>query len=193
MEGDVGGGLRPAVKDVMTRQVRTVTPTAGFREMVALIEAARVSALPVVSESGAVEGIVSEADLLLKEEPERDRHRFESRARRRERAKAAGTTAAEVMTRPVIAAWPDMPVSEAARLMRAKGVKRLPVLDADGRLVGIVSRSDLLRIFLHDDESVRRQLRQDPVLRRLWTDPDDVVIESATAWSDCRARWSGGA
>ena len=174
-----GGGLRPTVGDVMTRPVRTVAIGTGFKEMVGVIEEARVSALPVLSDEGKVLGIVSEADLLLREGgPEReDHHLFPSRARWREQLKAEGTTAGEIMTSPAITAGPDMPVQEAARLMRARGVKRLPVVDADGCLIGVVSRSDLLRVFMRDDDTLRRQIREDLIRGSLWMDPDTLNVE----------------
>ena len=174
-------GLRPTVKEVMTRHVRTVSVKTGFKEMVRLIEEARVSALPVVSEDGKVLGVVSEADLLLKEEgPEVEEHPlFQSRAQRRERLKAVGTAAGGVMTAPAITAHPGMRVQQAARLMHTRGLKRLPVVDAHGCLVGIVSRSDLLRVFTRDDEILRQLVREDLIRRSLWMDPEAIQVDVA--------------
>jgi CBS domain-containing protein len=180
MDSHTGGlGLRPRVRDVMTTDVRTVSTETGFREMVGLIEEARVSALPVLSDEGKVLGIVSEADLLLKESRpgHEDRQLFESKAHRVERSKAEGTTAGEIMSSPAITAPPEMPVQEAARLMHEKRVKRLPILDADGSLVGIVSRSDLLRVYMRDDETLRRQIREDLIRGALWMDADSITVE----------------
>jgi CBS-domain-containing membrane protein len=179
MDSKYRGGLRQLVRDVMTREVRTVEPTTGFKEMVGLIEEAGVGALPVVSDARHLVGIVSETDLLLKEEgPEvDDRHLFETRARRRERSKAEGRTAYRVMSSPVVSARPDMPVQQAARLMHERRVKHLPVVDGDGCLLGIVSRGDLLRVFTRDDETLRREILDDLVLKALWMDPDAVEVE----------------
>ena len=181
MDSEYRGGLRPLVRDVMTREVRTVEPTTGFKQMVGLIEEAGVGALPVVFDTRHLVGIVSETDLLLKEEgPEQDdRHIFETRARRLERAKAEGRAAYQVMSSPVVSARPDMPVPQAARLMHEKRVKHLPVVDGDGCLLGIVSRGDLLRVFTRDDEALRREILDDLVLKALWMEPDSIEVEVA--------------
>ena len=95
----------------------------------------------------------------------------------KERSKAEGTTAGEIMTAPAITAHAEMRVREAARLMHNEGVKRLPVVDSDGCLVGIVSRSDLLRVFVRDDETLREQIREDLIRRSLWMDPKTINVE----------------
>src|SRR5579875_3562745 len=74
-------------------------------------------------------------------------------------ARARGRTAAALMSAPVITVHPEATLTEAARLMYQHGVKRLPVVDAHGRLVGIVSRADLLKAFLRSDESIRHELQ----------------------------------
>ena len=109
-------------------------------------------------------GIVSEADLLHKpQEPADHFQRFmlEGKQRRLERVKAKGATAAELMTRPVITVSPDTGVAEAARLLRKHLVKRLPVVDPLGRLVGVISRADVLKLFLRPDKrfAVRSSMR----------------------------------
>ncbi len=170
--------MKARVADVMTEKVLSVRQEAGFKEMVAIMESARISALPVVDEEGHVVGVVSEADLLLKEErPDLDGRRlFESRQRRIERRKAAGQTAGELMSSPPIVATPDMPVVEAARIMHRHNVKRLPVVDPPGRLVGIVSRADVLKVFMRPDEDIRREIVDEVIVKTLWMDPERIRV-----------------
>jgi CBS domain-containing protein len=168
------------VRDVMTREVVTVGEQESFKELVALMAECRVSALPVLDEGGRVVGVVSEADLLLKEEfPEGPAggRLFQGRRHRMERAKAAGDTAVELMTAPAITIGPDATVAEAARLLQRHQIKRLPVVDPAGPLLGIVSRADLLKVFLRSDDQIAREVRQEVLLRALWVNPDTVVVE----------------
>src|SRR6266487_3641177 len=149
------------VRNVMTREVVTVNEQAPFTELVRLMAVHKLSALPVVDGDGQVVGIVSEADLLRKEEYQDEQdapHWLERRHQRVARSKAAGRTAAEVMSTPVITVDPDATVPMAARLLARHGIKRLPVVDDQDRLVGIVSRADLLRLFLRDDEAIHREI-----------------------------------
>jgi CBS domain-containing protein len=167
------------VRDVMTPEVVTVGEHAAFKEIAATVAEHRVSALPVLDDQGRVAGIVSEADLLLKEEfPEgpANRHLFRGRRRRMERAKAAGATAAELMTAPAVTVGPDASVAEAARLLHRHRIKRLPVVDPAGPLLGIVSRADLLKVFLRGDAEIAREVRQEVLLRAMWVDPDTVTV-----------------
>jgi CBS-domain-containing membrane protein len=168
------------VREVMTQDVVTVDEHAAFKEVARLLTERRVSALPVLDGEGRVVGIVSEADLLLKEEfPERppEARLFQGRRRRDTRAKAAGGTAAELMTSPAITIGPDASVAEAARLLHRHQIKRLPVLDPAGPLLGIVSRADLLTVFLRADADLTREVRQQVLLRTMWIDPDTVKVE----------------
>jgi len=134
-----------SIKDVMTTSVVTVSSSATFHEVAELMQRYGISAVPVVDER-AVIGIVSEADLLVKEAPPAGGWKLwaEPRKERLVRVKAADTTAADVMTAPVVTAQPDEPLARGARRMREREVKRLPVVADDGTLVGIVSRRDLL-------------------------------------------------
>jgi CBS domain-containing protein len=122
---------------------------------------------------------VSEADLLLKEEfPEGPAggRLFQGHRQRVERAKAAGGTAAELMTTPAVTVGPDATVTEAARRMHRAGVKRLPVIDPAGPLLGIVSRADLLKVFLRSDAEITREVHQEVLVRAMWVDPDSVTV-----------------
>jgi CBS domain-containing protein len=145
------------VDDVMTREVVAVLPTARYRELVDLVTGHQFSAVPVVDEARRVVGVVSEADLLCKVEFAGDeRHRlFESRHLRGERARALGATAAELMSAPPIVVTAGTAVAAAARTMDDERVKQLPVVDEANRLVGIVTRGDLLKIHLRTDGEIR--------------------------------------
>jgi CBS domain-containing protein len=151
--------MKRTVQDVMTRDVVAVRGSTPFKELVRLLNERRVTALPVLDDAGGVVvGVVSESDLALKEvEPLREGHTpiFESARQRSERAKAGGTTAAALMTTPALTASPEEPVAAAARRMHDRNVKRLPVVDRGGALVGIVTRADLLKVFLRSDEDLR--------------------------------------
>jgi len=172
-------GYSRRVKDVMTTNVHVVSVQAGFKELVQLIRDNQVSALPVVDSVGRVVGIVSEADLLLKEEHGLDgdgRHLFETGRKRAARANAKARVAGQLMTAPVIMIGPQASLTEAAHAMHAHGVKRLPVVDEGGRLVGIVSRSDLLQIFLRSDAEMRCGVEEELLRKRLWIDPTDLQV-----------------
>jgi CBS domain-containing protein len=149
------------VSDVMTTHVHVASPQAPFKVLVRLIEENKVSAIPIVDQQGIPIGIVSEADLLLKER----RHELESsedflhlRKRHNERAKAEGTVASQVMTSPAITVAADTPLSQAAQMMQKKNVRRLVVVDQRGRIAGIVSRSNLLQVFLRTDHELRDEI-----------------------------------
>jgi CBS domain-containing protein len=152
--------MKSTVQDVMTRIVVTVSESAPFKEIVAKLDAHGVSALPVIGSEGAVVGVVSEADLMLKEElhPGRDRPVFETRRKRRERAKMGGKVAADLMSAPAVTIGPEAPLAEAARIMHEHRVKRLPVVDRKGGLIGILSRRDVLGVFLRSDEEIRVEI-----------------------------------
>jgi len=156
--------MNSTVQDVMTTSVVAVGATAGYKDIIIAMVARRVSACPVLDVTGRVIGVVSEADLLLKElGPEHfDGPGASLRAsgRRGERAKADGTTAAELMSTPAVTIGPAANVAEAARLMHQFGVKRLPVVGADGQLAGIVSRLDLLSVFTKPDHQIRDEVMQ---------------------------------
>jgi CBS domain-containing protein len=172
--------MKRRVRDVMTREVVTVDEQQSFKELAALMAECRVSALPVLDEGGRVVGVVSEADLLLKQEfPEGPAggRLFQGHRHRMERAKAAGDTAVELMTAPAITIGPDATLAEAARLLQRHQIKRLPVVDPAGPLLGIVSRADLLKVFLRGDDQIAREVRQEVLLGALWVTPDTVVVE----------------
>ncbi len=148
------------VRDAMTRTVATASEDTPFKQLVRMMREHRVSAVPVVGSHGSIVGVVSEADLLLKEAPDvREAHAFEGRVHREERRKSEGTVARDLMTHPAVTVGPDVPVTEAARLMHEHRVKRLPVVDAEGRIVGVVSRVDVLADYLRDDAEILDDVR----------------------------------
>jgi CBS domain-containing protein len=172
--------MHSLVKDLMTTQVVTVGPATPFKELVARLAEHRVSAVPVVDDAGWVLGVVSEADLLLKEEfpdPEADVPLFWTKRRRAEHDKAAGAVARDLMTVAVVAIAPDATVAEAARRMHTTQVKRLPVLAEGGRLVGIISRADLLKVFNRPDEAIRREIMDEVIVGEFMMDPDRFFIQ----------------
>ena len=171
--------MKLTVSDVMTRTVVSVNAFAPFKDIVRRMQDYRVSAVPVVDEDDIVLGIVSEGDLILKEDADLEGEpRFLDGARRRQdRSKAAGRIASELMTAPAITIGPDATLGEAARLMHRHAVKRFPVVDpADGTILGIVSRTDLLKVFLRDDAEIAREVREDVIQRTLWIDPNTIRI-----------------
>ena len=150
------------VADVMTTMVHIAGPQTPFKLLVRLIEENRVSAIPIVDQQGMPIGIVSEADLLLKERRSELEHHDLAHAnkRREERTKAEAVVASELMTSPPITVPVTTTLPEAARLMQERNVRRLVVVDGGGRIAGIVSRSDLLQVFLRTDEDLRREVRE---------------------------------
>lgn len=169
--------MHSLVKDLMTPQVVTIGPATPFKEIVARLANHRVSAVPVVDDDGLVLGVVSEADLLLKEEfPDADIPLFWTKRRRLERDRAAATTARDLMSVALVSIAPEATVAEAARRMHTAGVKRLPVLDEGGRLVGIVSRADLLKVFNRPDQAIRREIINDVIVGEFMMDPNRFFI-----------------
>ena len=166
------------VRELMTRDVATVGESAPLKEVARLMVERGVSGVPVVNSEGLVLGVVSEADLIAKA------------ASRPESAGPLGTllisdaiderhlsatTAAEAMSTPPVTIDVDRSVGEAARLMVEHRVNRLPALN-DGRLVGIVSRADLVRAFTRSDAEILDELRNDVLPNKLWISPDQLDI-----------------
>ena len=160
--------MTQTVRDVMTKTVVAAREDTPFKELVALMHEWRVSALPVLDVHGTIVGVVSEADLLLKEDPEvLSPHFVERRARRIERGKAIAVLASELMSAPAVTIEPDARLAEAAHRMHERNVKRLFVVDAQWSVLGVVSRVDLLRAFLRDDREIGDDI--DALIR---SDPD---------------------
>lgn len=168
------------VQDVMTSEVASVPAHATFREIVDILADRHVSAVPVVDSERHVLGVVSEADLLHKMEFAGEWigwRLFEGGRHRKARAKAVGDDAKGLMTVPATTVSAGTSLVEAARLMEAEQVKRLPVVDEDGRLIGIVSRADLIKVFLQPDGKIRDEVIERVFRRLLRIDPATVTVD----------------
>jgi CBS domain-containing protein len=174
------------IDKVMTREVVRVRPEATFKEVAALLAEHRISGMPVVDADGKVVGVVSESDLMARQaeqgadwlrvvRPGRRRPSLR-RTRRAAAAKARAVAAGQLMSKPAVTVRPDDTVTEAARSMAGHGVERLPVVDADGRLVGIVTRSDLLGVFLRSDAQIRADVVDEVLVRGMWIAPNTIEV-----------------
>jgi len=167
--------MNAKVRDVMTGEVVAVRRDASFKEMAARLREYRVSAFPVIDENRRVIGVVSEADLLAKEALAGDHAGIPAAVtgilHHKDHQKAEGITASDLMTHPAVTVRPEDSVEHAARLMYTLQVKRLPVVDAGGYLVGIVSRADLLTVFDRTDEEIHAEVVNDVILREFLVDP----------------------
>lgn len=162
------------VRDMMTTNVVTASPSTTFKTIVSLLGIHRINSVPVVDEANKVVGIVSESDLLAKVVAgDRSGQRLPGTRSdgRAIRARTGAETAADLMTAEPITVRADRSLSEAARLAAAHHVRRLPVVGEDGTLVGIITRSDMLAVFLRDDDAVRRRLVEHVLPREFNLDP----------------------
>ena len=172
------------VQDVMTRPAISVRPETPLKHVARLLVGHRISGLPVVDEDDHVIGVVSEADFLVKEQDpdllvRRPLVRIlgKSKATRAQIAKVNAPTAGAAMTTPAVTILPTRRIAEAAAGMTTNRINRLPVVDESGRLLGIVTRADLLRAFVRTDDELARTIREDVLLRNLWLDPLTFQIE----------------
>jgi CBS domain-containing protein len=173
------GRFHSTVRDVMTTDVVTVDRITPYKEIAGLLAGHRISAVPVLVMGRHVAGVVSEDDLLTARDT----------AARRAQAGKTGhlpwtrhqgnqhpkLTAGEIMSSPAITIHPDAPIPRAARLLHDRHIKRLPVVDPDGKLIGIVSRRDLLRVFLRPDTLIAQQVRE-LLAEILLTDPASLTV-----------------
>jgi len=165
------------VGDVMTTDVATVDESTPYRKIVDVMTARHISAVPVVDDFRRVLGVISEADLLHKVELIGKPHEprlFEGRRRHAARIKADADEARDLMTAPAITTMESTTLVEAAKTMDREGIKRLPVTDDLGRLIGIVSRGDLLKVHLRHDDDIRHDVVTE-VLHRILGISDDAV------------------
>jgi CBS domain-containing protein len=169
------------IDSVMTCEVVTTQPSTPFRELVELLQRKRISALPVVDQDDRLVGIVSEADLLIKEGYPHggdDAGVVDALRYRKRLGKAAGICALDVMTREVVSVPLGTRLTTAARLMIRLGVKRLPVVDAEGRLAGIVTRGDLLKVFLRPDQAISWEVAHEIVQDAMGIPQGDVAVQT---------------
>ncbi|WP_243714394.1 BON domain-containing protein [Actinomadura bangladeshensis] len=141
----------------MTSDVVTVASDASIKEVIATLADHGISGAPVVDAERRVIGVVTEADLLMLE-------------------RAEARTAGKAMSSPAVTTTAGTTVTEAARSICRHGFKRLPVVDPDGRLVGIVSRADLLSVFLRTDAQIHSEVTHEIVIQSLWLDPAEVEV-----------------
>ncbi|TYB60191.1 CBS domain-containing protein [Nonomuraea sp. PA05] len=198
--------MHVTVNEVMTREVISVHEATPFKDIAEALIEHGVSAVPVIDDAGHVLGVVSEADLLCKEEFQelyyQEGYKPPLRARLRHRLspenadmrrKATGDTAAELMTTPAVTIPATAPVVKAARAMDQHGVKRLVVTADDGTLRGIVSRRDLLKVFVRSDADIARTIREDVLERSLWVETLGIKVQAdhgvvtLTGWMDRRS------
>ncbi len=167
--------MKSTVRDVMTTRVIWVKKGASFREIATAFREYRISAFPVIDEDRRVIGVVSEADLLAKQALDGGEDGMPGMItgllRRREQEKARGVTAGDVMTSPAVTVRPEDTVEHAARLMYTRKVKRLPVVDAGGHLVGIIGRADVLSVFDRTDAQIRNEIMTDVLHEEFLIDP----------------------
>jgi CBS domain-containing protein len=147
------------VRDVMTSRVIAVKRNADFKQIAWVLRQYRVSACPVINDAGRVVGVVSEADLLCKTaDCDLPTGLIRLRWKLGEESKITAATAEQLMTSPAVTIHPDAPVTVAARVMQDRRLKRLPVVDADGALIGIVSRVDLLSVYDRPDSEILAEI-----------------------------------
>jgi CBS domain-containing protein len=170
------------VREVMTAKVVTVTEGATFKELATVLSEHRISAVPVLDGQGHVIGLVSEIDLLRKEEYQDDRSApaLPRWGHRDDRSRAAGLTAADVMTSPVLTIRQDASVVEAARALDRSHVRRLVVTDDNGQLAGIITPIDLLRTYLRSDQEILDEIVGEVITSYLGTDPARVEVAVAS-------------
>jgi CBS-domain-containing membrane protein len=167
--------MNATVKDVMTTQVVAVRRGATFKEIAAALGRSRVSAFPVVDDHEKVIGVVSEADLLAKEAMA-DPGVLDGLLHHKEVRKAEGLTVGDLMTHPAVTVRPDDSVEHAARLMYSLRIKRLPVVNAAGGLVGLVTRTDLLAVYNRSDEEIREEILDHVILHEFLEDPRQFAV-----------------
>jgi len=154
--------------------VVSVRPNATFKQIATVLAERDISAVPVTDYQDRIIGIVSEADLLAQQiQPETRRFPWQRGAR------TVRTVATEIMTSPAITIGAGTDITSVARLLANRGIKRVPVVDAENRLLGIVSRHDLVRVFARPDEEIAQEIRDDVFLHGLWVDPLAVDIRVA--------------
>ena len=166
------------VMDLMTRDVRTVTPETSLRDAASLLARSGVSGMPVVNAEGAVVGVLSEADIVVKAGGEVARSRLlgwllEPDLGFEEKIKAE--TVGDAMSAPVVTISTKRPIDEAARRMVSENVNRLPVVE-DGRLVGILTRADIVRAFTRSDDEIVAEIRSEILRRTFWLEPGRVTV-----------------
>lgn len=168
------------VRDLMTSQVITVGPKASLKEAARRMIEAGVSGLLVTGEDGDLLGVITEADFVKGESGRRatKRARLLRWMGNGDEIPSTELFVEDVMTSDVISLGPDADHAEAARIMRKAGIKRIPIVEDDGTLRGIVSRADILRAFARPDNEIIDEIRDHVIGEVLWIDPRKVQVQS---------------
>ncbi|MFK0110019.1 CBS domain-containing protein [Streptomyces sp. NPDC091217] len=176
------------VGSVMTADVVHASYGTPFKEVARLLADHRISGLPVLDDDDKVIGVISETDLMARQaaapDPLQGKHHTLplgplTRGARRQAGKASARTAGELMSEPPVTVYAEDTIVAAARTMAARHVERLPVLDVENRLVGIVTRRDLLKVFLRPDAEIRTEVVDEVLVRALWLPPRTVEVSVA--------------
>ena len=168
------------VDDVMTPDVVTVTSDMSLRDVARMLAEQDISGLPVVDD-GELVGVVTEADILVKEMEHKERRRgvigwlLEADSSWKEN-KLEARTAGDAMSAPAITVRATDAVAKAATIMVENGINRLPVVDRDGGLVGIVARADLVDAFTQSDQEIEREIREDVLEHQFWVASESVNV-----------------
>jgi CBS domain-containing protein len=168
------------IKDLMTSDVISVAPETSLKDVARTLVEHGISGLPVCDADGRVLGVVSEADILYKEQGRPERHGplgwLLGEPPTEAPAKARARTAGEAMTSPAVTIRRTRPAAAAARLMVETGVNRLPVVSGEGTLLGIVTRADLVRAFTRPDREIAAEIREDVLERVLWVPAGTISV-----------------
>jgi CBS domain-containing protein len=162
----------------MAVEVVTVTPDKGIKDAARLMVESGVSGLPVVDD-GRLVGIITESDFLEQEaeKSEQRYHRLLDALLGNRHHRSLGDTVAEAMTADPVTISPEARLAEAARIMKHRRIKRLPVVDDSGRMRGIVSRADVLHAFVRPDDDIEHQIRDDVARRILLLDGEAFDVD----------------
>lgn len=167
------------IGNLMVQDVVSVTADIPFKEIAGLLAEHRISGVPVVDSERRVLGVISESDLVLRQPGDAPNWESGPGGAADDGANVAALNAAQLMTRPAVTVDADETVAGAARTMAGHRVERLPVVDGQGHLVGIVTRRDLLQVFLRPDEEIRREIVDDLFERTLWLPPGKLTVKVA--------------
>lgn len=175
------------VGSLMTTDVVHAVRSTPFKEVARLLAGHRISGLPVIDDDDKVIGVISETDLMARQAANPGPYDVKRRAplgqltrgARKQAAKAQARTAGELMSNPPVTVHAEDTIVEAARTMAGRHVERLPVLDEEDRLVGIVTRRDLLQVFLRADDEIRDEVIKEVIVRALWMPPRSIEVAVA--------------
>jgi len=164
------------VRAVMTASVATVSLDTPFKAVAALMAEHGLNALPVLNKDGQVAGIVSESDLIRKEEYQDDPAARRPPHSQHHRAQSQSLTASQVMSSPAISISPDASIVAAAREFDRAHVSHLVVTEADGTLAGMVTPLDLLKVYLRTDGEIRHEILDEVITNYLGCDPGRAEV-----------------